>query len=84
MPTHGSRRAAAPDAGRLIDPTLQQYREIPDTEKAALPVVAPLPAPGGLGSQPYLVDRGDHQVVYLPRWQSTSGRPGAARSSPRT
>jgi hypothetical protein len=55
-----------PGAGRLIDPTLQQYPEIPDTEKAALPVVAPLPAPGGLGSQPYLVDRGDHQVVYLP------------------
>lgn len=31
-----------------------------------LPVVAPLPAPDGLGGQPYLVDRGDHQVIYLP------------------
>jgi hypothetical protein len=55
-----------PGAGRLIDPTVQQYPEVPDTEKAMLPVVAPLPAPGGLGSQPYLVDRGDHQVIYLP------------------
>ena len=55
-----------PGAGALIDPTVQQYAEVPDSDKATLPVVAQLPAPDGLGSQPYLVDRGDHQVIYLP------------------
>jgi hypothetical protein len=55
-----------PDAGRFIDPTVQQYAEVPSSEKAVLPVMAQLPVRGGLGSQPLGIDRGDHQVVYLP------------------
>lgn len=55
-----------PGAGKFIDPTLQQYREVPDSEGARRPLLAPLPVPGGLGSGPFGIDRGDHQVVYAP------------------
>lgn len=55
-----------PGAGRFLDPTLQQFREVPDTEKACLPVMAPLPAGDGLGTTPIGMDRGDHSVLYYP------------------
>jgi hypothetical protein len=55
-----------PPAGRFVDPTLQQYAEVPHTEKAMLPVLCPLPTPNGLGDEPIGVDRGDHLVIYLP------------------
>jgi len=55
-----------PDAGRFIEPTIQQYAEVPDSERAILPLQAPLPAQDGLGNQPICVDRGDHIVAYLP------------------
>jgi len=55
-----------PGAGTFIDPTLQQYPEVPDTEGARRPLLAPLPVPGGMGSQLFGIDRGDHQVIYAP------------------
>jgi hypothetical protein len=66
-----------PAAGRLLDPTIQQFAEIPRTVQAALPVMGPLPVPGGLGTAPIGVDRTDHFVLYVPlpaphrnAWQS--------------
>jgi hypothetical protein len=53
-------------AGRLADPTVQQFPEVPRTRAAALPMVAPLPVPGGLGDGPVVIGRGDHYVVYQP------------------
>jgi hypothetical protein len=55
-----------PGAGRLLDPTVQQFGEIPRTARAALPVMGPLPVPGGLGTTPIGVDRTDHFVLYVP------------------
>lgn len=49
-----------------MDPTIQQYAEIPDSALAMLPLVARLPAWTGLGNQPFAVDRVDQMVVYLP------------------
>jgi hypothetical protein len=67
-----------PDAGRLVDPTIQQFDAIPRTVRAAQPMMAPLPAPGGLGIEAFAVHRGDHLVVYVPlpppycdAWQSS-------------
>lgn len=66
-----------PAAGRLLDPTIQQFAEIPRTVMAALPVMGRLPVPGGLGTEPIGVDRTDHFVLYVPlpapyrnAWQS--------------
>ncbi|MGI5162700.1 hypothetical protein [Microbispora sp. CA-102843] len=55
-----------PEAGRLLDPTIQQYREIPATSGGQSPIIAPLPAPPGLGEHPFAVIRGDHEVLYVP------------------
>lgn len=55
-----------PAAGRFVDPTIQQYAEVPDTERAMLPVLARLPVAGGLGEHPITVDRIDHLIVYGP------------------
>jgi len=55
-----------PTADRLLDPTVQQFAEIPRTVQAALPVMGPLPVQGGLGTVPIGVDRTDHLVVYVP------------------
>jgi hypothetical protein len=56
----------AAGAGHFADPTIQQFPEVPRTRAAALPLVAPLPAPGGLGDGPVVVGRGDHYIVYHP------------------
>jgi hypothetical protein len=56
----------ATGAGLLADPTIQQFPEVPRTRAAALPLVAPLPVPGGLGDGPVVIGRGDHYVVYHP------------------
>jgi hypothetical protein len=53
-------------ADRFIDPTIQQFAEVPRTRAAALPMQAQLPVPGGLGDQPIAINRGDHIVVYQP------------------
>jgi len=55
-----------PAAGRLLDPTVQQFPRVPHTARAALPVIGPLPVPGGLGTEPICVDRADHAVLYVP------------------
>jgi hypothetical protein len=55
-----------PSAGRFLDPTIQQFAEIPRTARAALPVMGRLPVPGGLGTAPIGVDRTDHFLVYFP------------------
>jgi hypothetical protein len=66
-----------PAAGRLLDPTIQQFAAIPRTVQAALPVMGRLPVPGGLGTAPFGIDRTDHFVLYVPlpapyrdAWQS--------------
>jgi hypothetical protein len=66
-----------PAAGRLLDPTIQQFPEIPRTARGGLPIMGRLPVPGGLGTKPISVDRTDHFVVYFPlsasyrdAWQS--------------
>lgn len=55
-----------PGAGRLLDPTVQQFAAIPRTVQAALPVMGRLPVPGGLGTAPISIDRTDHFVLYVP------------------
>ena len=55
-----------PDAGRLLDPTIQQFDAIPRTARAAVPMLSPLPVPGGLGTRPFAIDRADHFVMYVP------------------
>ncbi|SDM71707.1 hypothetical protein [Nonomuraea jiangxiensis] len=54
-----------PAADRLLDPTLQQYREVPDTEAATVPLMVKL---GGtsLGPASAEVARSDHRVRYHP------------------
>jgi hypothetical protein len=53
----------ATGAGRLIDPTIQQFTEIPATRRTMLPLMGPLPVPGGLGEADIAVPRGDHHAV---------------------
>jgi hypothetical protein len=55
-----------PAAGRLLDPTIQQFPRVPHTALAALPAIGALPVPGGLGTEPVCVDRIDHSVLYVP------------------
>jgi hypothetical protein len=55
-----------PAEGRLLDPTIQQFAEVPRTVQAALPLMGRLPVPGGLGKAPFAVDRISHSVLYVP------------------
>lgn len=55
-----------PPADRFMDPTIQQYAEVPDTELATRPVMGRLPAPDGLGENPLALPRTDHLVTYHP------------------
>jgi hypothetical protein len=57
---------AVTGAGRFIDPTIQQFAEVPGTRRAALPLQGPLPASDGMGELPVHVNRGDHTVIYQP------------------
>ncbi|MFF0249968.1 hypothetical protein [Streptosporangium sandarakinum] len=57
---------AIPEAGRFVDATIQQYREVPVSTHGNVPIIARLPNDTGLGVQPFGVSRGDHQVVYAP------------------
>ena len=77
-----------PAAGRLLDPTVQQFPEVPRTVRAAVPLIAPLPVLGGLGVAPFGVDRGDHAVMFVPlpvsyrdAWQATPVLAQRARGS---
>jgi hypothetical protein len=55
-----------PAAGRFIDPTIQQFREVPQTALSRLPLVAQLPARTSLGTQPFGVARSECTAIYLP------------------
>ena len=63
---NGHTVVVVPAAGRFLDPTVQQFDGLPASDRARLPLMARLPAAGGLGSQPFGVDRVDHVVEYLP------------------
>ncbi|MEV0589409.1 hypothetical protein [Nonomuraea sp. NPDC050310] len=52
-----------PAADRLLDPTLQQYREVPDTEAATSPLMVKLNGTS-LGPAAMEVARSDHRVRY--------------------
>lgn len=53
-----------PGIGRFADATIQQFPEIPASPLAHLPLIAPLPASTGLGSDPFAVGRAGHIVTY--------------------
>jgi hypothetical protein len=55
-----------PDAGYLIDATIQQFPEVPRSVHGQFPVIGRLPGGEGLGNMPLAVTRGDHRVVYWP------------------
>ncbi|MFI6317113.1 hypothetical protein ACIBG8_06320 [Nonomuraea sp. NPDC050556] len=55
-----------PDAHRFLDPTLQQYAEVPETEEATGPLMARLPAGVSLGTAVLEVARSGHRVRYHP------------------
>ena len=56
----------ATGAGRLIDPTIGQFDEVPSSRQGMLPVQAPLPVSGGLGERPFGIARHGYVVVYEP------------------
>lgn len=53
-----------PGIGRFADATVQQFKEVPCTRLARLPLIAPMPAGDHLGTEPFPVLRTDHTVVY--------------------
>lgn len=53
-------------AGRLIDPTIQQFAEVPNSKQAMLPVIGRLPGLGALEQHPVAVPRENHTVLYVP------------------
>ena len=55
-----------PPARRMIDATVQQFAEVPQTARATLPLVAQLPAGDGLGSETFGVVRHEYTVAYRP------------------
>ncbi|HXJ82121.1 MAG TPA: hypothetical protein VMS64_25990 [Candidatus Methylomirabilis sp.] len=56
-----------PPAGRFIDPTIQQFPDVPGSARAAFPLISPLPGGDGLGDAPFSVYRNapDHYLTYL-------------------
>jgi hypothetical protein len=54
-----------PEAGRFLDPTLQQYAEAPDTEAATVPLIVKLDG-ANWGTAALEVARSDHRVRYHP------------------
>jgi hypothetical protein len=55
-----------PAAARFIDPTIQQFPEIPQSARNTLPLMAQLPAGTQLGEDVFVIPRRDHTVAYLP------------------
>jgi hypothetical protein len=53
-----------PGIGRFADATVQQFSEIPASDRARLPLIAPMPSGAGLGTEPFIVQRTDHAVIY--------------------
>jgi hypothetical protein len=54
-----------PAADRFLDPTLQQYAEVPDTEAATVPLMVKLDG-ASLGTAALEIARSDHRVRYHP------------------
>jgi hypothetical protein len=44
----------------------QQFDAIPRTPRAVVPMMSPLPVPGGLGATLFAIDRAGHFVMYVP------------------
>ena len=63
---NGHAIVVVPAAGRLIDPTVQQFPTAPPTVRATLPVVAGLPSEGTLGEELFAVVRDEYTVGYWP------------------
>lgn len=55
-----------PGAGRFIDPTIQQFREVPRSPQNSLPLMCQMPADVRPGEDIFVIPRGDHTVTYLP------------------
>lgn len=55
-----------PAAHRIVDPTIQQFAQIPYSRQNSLPLVGKIPDGARFGSDVFGLDRGDHVVVYLP------------------
>jgi hypothetical protein len=55
-----------PAAGRFIDPTIQQFPEVPQTTVSMLPAMAALPARTSLGTEPFGAARLEYVAIYVP------------------
>jgi hypothetical protein len=55
-----------PPAGRFIDPTIQQFPEVPQTAVSTMPLMAQLPARTSLGTDTLAVARLEYMAIYLP------------------
>jgi len=53
-----------PGIGRFADATIQQFKEIPATPLAQLPLIAQMPAGSSLGTEPFAIPRPGHAVIY--------------------
>jgi hypothetical protein len=53
-----------PGIGRFADATIQQFREVPRSQVARLPLIARMPAGDHLGTEPFQIDRIGHTIVY--------------------
>jgi hypothetical protein len=65
----------ATGAGRFVDPTIQQFAEVPARQGPPF-LQAPLPVPDGLGDVPIGIRRQDRMVIYgqLPEYQRQAWR----------
>jgi hypothetical protein len=61
-----------PGIGRFTDATIQQFKEIPASRLARLPLIAPMPGGTGLGTEPFGVPRPGHMVIYQGSPETTS------------
>jgi hypothetical protein len=61
---NGHAVVALPGIGRFADATIQQFREVPRSRLAQLPLIAPMPGGDRLGAEPFPVLRTDHTVIY--------------------
>lgn len=55
-----------PEAGRFIDPTIQQFPEIPSSPRNSLPLMAQIPEGVRVGTDIFVIPRNDHMVAYPP------------------
>jgi hypothetical protein len=53
-----------PGIGRFADATVQQFKEVPASRAARLPLIARMPAGDRLGTEPFAIPRDGHAVIY--------------------